>query len=245
MRNPTNHEPDSKESQPITNKISTKNWNLQRNILMSNQIWNYGRTLRLRASEKKVSTADKVNIVPVQLPHSLIISANLQMHIRKKNRALPNQLLLPRQQTTLPLPNLALFSQPKALMAATDTHLSSDKSNNHLNLSHIRISLNRLFVQNKAYASLPTLRVTSHILFKPTPLKPASSWILTISFHKLDPPWPPSFTRQPSTPYLATSTWYHNPPWSTNILQHHLPNIATLNSLKRLIPKHPSSFSCK
>ena len=129
----------------------------------------------MRASEKKVSTADKVNIVPVQLPHSLIISANLQMHIRKKNRALPNQLLLPRQQTTLPLPNLALFSQPKALMAATDTHLSSDKSNNHLNLSHIRISLNRLFVQNKAYASLPTLRVTSHILFKPTPLKPASS----------------------------------------------------------------------
>jgi len=47
-----------------------------------------------------------------------------------------------------------------------------------------------------------------------------------------------------STPYLATSTLYQNPPLSTNNLQHHLPNKAKLNSLNYLTPKPPYSF-CK
>jgi len=48
-------------------------------MLTPKQIWNCRRMSHLRASEKKVSIVDRVNIVWVQLPHPLIINFNLQM----------------------------------------------------------------------------------------------------------------------------------------------------------------------
>jgi len=72
------------------------------------------------------------------------------------------------------------------------------------------------------------------------------TYLFTIPFH----PTPSHFINSniawshPHTrPYLAASSWNYKPSLSTNILQHHLPNNAKLNSLILLTPKLPISLS--
>jgi len=126
-------------------------------------------------------------------------------------------------------------------MFFTVTGLMTAKSSSRLKRTHNGTLPYHLSRQKSVLAPSPTLLLT-HDANHPSPPSSIPSLILTISRHQEEQLRPPSSKPPSSTPYLATYTLRHNPSSSTNNLQHHFPNKATLNSLNLLTPNPPYSF---
>jgi hypothetical protein len=134
-------------------------------------------------------------------------------------------------------------SQPCAHKSTTILNLFVERSNKRANLLHKGTSPTHLSNQKKVLVPSPRTFDTLSSN-QPPSISPAPSLIFAIFLHQDETLRPPTSNLPASSSYLATKTLYQNPPLSTNILQHHLPNKAMLNSFNRLNPKPPYSF-CK
>jgi len=117
-------------------------------------------------------------------------------------------------------------------------------SNKRRNLVHKGTSPSHLSYQKKVLVPFPTFFDTLSANQSPS-TSPTPSLIFATSRHQDETLRPPTSYRPVVSPYRVIKTLYHNPPLSTNIRQHHLPNRALLNSCNFLTPNPPYSLRKK
>jgi len=194
--------------QSVSKKPPNKHGNLERNVLQPHHMRSALLHERLRRRKILIGPFDRVTFDRIKSPSPPVKNSVLQNKVRKQSRTLCDGLL----HTQAPPSTV----HPLSAISLTDVHLSRIRSKRRGNCNFKGVPPTQLSSQK--YVLLPprtTLRtLSSNQLSTPIPTPPR---IPDNIFHHIELSLPPSFSRPPSSPYLAFKTTINPPCQPTSV----------------------------